>query len=215
MAHEGLWRQLIGLDRPAPASPVARRGGEQKTAKRAKCQYLSNPERYVITLLNTEYVVNLSDKHIFSVQPGSPPVSAEFLEQLCLLAYLINAQDLPLANKLVRPETFPGGQFFFRGLHRLPTEKLETAFGPCPERLYRITERFNAKQCEFGDASVELYVLPRIPLTMVIWRLDDEFPARASILFDQTAAAHLPLDALLVAVNLTVDAVIEACEQSS
>ena len=199
MSHEGLWQQLDKLDR-------------QKTAQRAKCQYYSNPERYLITLLNTEYVVNLSDKHIFSTQPGSQSAPAEFLEQLCLLAYLINAQDLPLANKLVGPENLPSGQFFFRGLHSLPTERLEETFGKSPERLYEVSEQFDAKQCEFGDASIELNILPHIPLTIVIWRSDEEFGARASILFDQTAASHLPLDALATAVNLTVEALVRAPE---
>ena len=68
---------------------------------------------------------------------------------------------------------------------------------------------FDAGRCEFGDASIELYVLPRIPITIVVWQACDEFSARASILFDQTAASHLPLDALLGAVNLAVDALIE------
>ena len=202
MAHEGLWQQLIGLDR-------------QKTAQRAKCQYLSGPERYVVTLLNTEYVVNLSDKQIFSVRQDSPPVPAEFLEQLCLLAYLISAQDLPLADKLVKPEALPSGQFFFRGLHSLPTEKLEETFGDCPEVLHQIAGQFDAKRCEFGDASIQFYVLPRVPLTIVIWRRCEEFDARASILFDQTAATQLPLDALGAAVNLTVEALLKAAVESS
>ncbi len=202
MAHEGLWKQLVELD-------------GQKTAQRAKCQYLDDPQHYVIRLLNKDYVVNLSDRQVFSVQSGLPPEPAEFLEQLCLLAYLINAQDLPVANKLVRPETLPGGQFFFKGQHSVPTEELERAFGKSPERLYEIAEQFDAKRCEFGDASIELYVLPRIPLTIVIWRSDDEFPARASILFDRTAAAHLPLDALLTAVNLAVEALVQASGESN
>jgi hypothetical protein len=217
MAHEGLWEQLDKLDRWG-------------TAQRAKCQYLINPERYVVTLLNTEYVVNLSQREIFSLRPSLPPAPAEFLEQLCILAYLINARDLPLANKIVKGEALPGGQFFFRGQHSLPTQKLEVAFGDCPQALYRISvqsfdklspqdpfretvsnvEPFNAKRREFGDASIEVDVLPRLPLTIVIWRRDDEFPARASILFDQTAAANLPLDALSAAVNLTVEALIKA-----
>jgi len=197
--HKEFWEQLVELDR-------------QKTAKRAKCQYLSDPERYVITLLTTKYIVNLSERKIFSIRDGSEPVPAKFLEQLCILAYLINAQDLPFGHKLVKGETLPGGQFYFRAAHQLPTKKLEEAFGRCPERLYRITELFNAKRCEFGDASIELYVLPRIRLTIVIWERSDEFPARASILFDLTAGKHLPLDALLAVVNLTVDAIIgETC----
>ena len=202
MTHKVLWEQLVGLDR-------------QKTAKRAKCQYLSGPERYVVTLLNTQYVVSLSDKQIFPAQPSSPPRPAEFLEQLCLLAYLIDAQDLPLANKLVKAEALPSGQFFFRGFHSLPTERLEKAFGQCPERLLQATEQFNAKRCKFGDVSIQLYVLPRIPLTIVIWGRCEEFGARASILFDQTAASHMPLDALLAAVEVAVDALIKAPEQSS
>ena len=195
MAHEGLWEQLDKLDR-------------QKTAERAKCRYLANPPRYVITLLNTEYVVGLSEKQITSNQPGPEPTPAEFLEQLCILAYLINAQDIPPANKFVGPEHLPSGQFFFRGLHSLPTGKLEEAFGKSPERLYEVSRQFNAKRNKFGDASIEVRVLPRIPLTIVIWRGDEEFEARASILFDQTAGIHLPLDALGAMVNLTVKALV-------
>ena len=195
MAHEGLWKQLERCE-------------GIKTAERAKCRYLSKPERYILRLLNTEYVIHLSDKKIFSKQPNSSQKPAEFLQQLCLLAYLINARDLQLANKLVRAETLPGGQFFFRGPHCLPTKKLEKTFGNHPKILHQIAGHFNAKRCEFGDASIELYVLPRVPLTIVIWGRCAEFDARASILFDQTAASQLPLDALLAVVNLTVEALI-------
>jgi hypothetical protein len=200
VSHEELWRQLADLDR-------------QQTSQRAQCQYFCDPERYLITLLNTEYVVNLSDRQIFSSQPGSEP--AEFLEQLCLLAYLINAKDLPLADKLVTAESLPGGQFFFRGPHMLPTQKLEKTFGDKPELLYRAGASLNAKKYDFGDASVQLPVLPRIPLTFVIWAADEEFDARASILFDETAGSHLLLDALLAAVNLAVDALVKAVQASS
>lgn len=201
MAHEGLWEQLDKLD-----------GIE--TAQRAKCQYLSNPERYIVTLLNAEYVVNLSDRSIVSTRSDSPEGPAEFLEQLCILAYLINAQDIPLADKLAGPETLQSGQFFFRGLHSLPTKKLEQAFGRRPEVLHHISAQFDAKRYEFGDASIRLYVLPRVPLTIVIWRQCEEFDARASILFDQTAASQLPLDALLAAANLTVEALARAATES-
>ena len=200
MSHEELWQQLAELDR-------------QQTSQRAKCQYLTDPERYVIKLLNTEYIVNLTAQQIFSTQPSSQP--AEFLEQLCLLAYLINARELPLADKLVSAESLPGGAFFFRGPHTLPTRKLEETFGSKPDLLYEASAHLNAKQCDFGDASVKLFVLPRVPLTFVIWVADEEFPARASILFDETAGSHLLLDALLAAANLAVDALVKAAGQSS
>jgi hypothetical protein len=199
MAHEGLWEQLVKFD-------------GHETACRAMCRFISDQNRYIINLLNTEFVVDLSYREIFSIQAQSQRKPADFLQQLCLLTYLINAQDVPLANKLVKGETLPGGQFFFRGVHGIPTEKLENAFGEQPETLYQFEKQFNAKRCEFGDASIQLFVLPRVPLTVVIWKGDEEFEPRASVLFDQTAAAHLPLDALLAAVNLAVDALTEIIE---
>lgn len=199
MPHEGLWEQLEKLD-------------GHRTAQRAKCQYLTDPDRYVVTLLNSDYVVNLAGRKIFSAEPGPPAVLAGFIQQLCILAYLINAKDLTLADKLVTADSLPGGQFFFRGPHSLPTYKLEQAFGSQPDRLYEAAKQFDARRCEFGDGSVQLYVLPRIPITIVVWRADEEFPARASILFDQTVAAQLPLDALQAAVNLAVEALANAAQ---
>jgi len=49
----------------------------------------------------------------------------------------------------------------------------------------------------------------------VIWRRCEEFDARASILFDQTAGSQLPLDALLAAANLTVEALAKTPMKSN
>ncbi|MDD5326695.1 MAG: DUF3786 domain-containing protein [Phycisphaerae bacterium] len=182
MANDGLWQQVLKLN-------------GQETAQRAKCRYLSDSQSYIITLLNREYTVELSEKKI---------PNAGFAEELSILTCLINSKDLPVANKLKTAHQLPEGQFFFRGHHKLATEKLEEAFGQFPERLYDIMDKFGGIRREFGDASIELYVLPRVPLTIVIWRGDEEFGARASVLFDETAAEQMPLDALWVSANLAI-----------
>jgi hypothetical protein len=194
MANEGLWQQLLKLD-------------GQETAQRAKCRYLPNSQLYIIVLLNREYIVDLPEKKILLAESS---LKAGFAEELSILAYLINSRDLPVADKLVTAQALPEGQFFFRGPHKLSAEKLAEVFGQYPQRLYNIMDEFGAKRCEFGNASIELYVLPRVPLIIVIWRGDEEFGARASILFDETVAAQLPLDALWVAVNLTIKALVKA-----
>ena len=201
MSHEGLWRQLVELD-------------PGQTAQRADCGLLSAAERYVVTLLNAEYEVNPANAGIFLFGDSSPPKCAGFMEQLCILAYLLGAKDIPPAEKLVKAESLPGGQFFFRGPHLLPTAKLKKAFGDNPEALIRASKQFGGEEGEFGDASVMLHALPRIPLTFVIWRRDKEFDARASILFDKTAADHLPLDALWALVNLTTKMLVRASGQA-
>lgn len=193
--HEELWPQLEELDR-------------QKTAHRAKCQYNCDSDRFTVTLLNRQYTVDLAERQIYSAATPSELEPPGFIDQLCILAYLINSKELPLANKLVKAESLPGGEFFFRGPHILPVKKLVDVFGANPSFLCQAGRPLGAEKCNFGDASIELSVLPRIPLTFVLWSGDNEFEARASILFDRTAAEQLPLDALLAVVDVTVNALI-------
>ncbi|MHC4525545.1 MAG: DUF3786 domain-containing protein [Planctomycetota bacterium] len=192
--HEGLWQKFESLD-------------QMKALQRAKCFRLNNTtECCVITLLNKPYTIDLKKRDIFLIHTDSQQVKAGFLEQLCILAYLIHSKDLLPTNRLLKAQSLPGGEFFFRGHHSLPTDKLEDVFGKNPENLYPASMPLGAKKCDFGDASVELLVLPRVPLTFVIWAGDDEFDARASILFDSTASEQIPLDALHAAVHLAVNA---------
>jgi hypothetical protein len=157
----------------------------------------------------------VAKRRILSAAVGQEEQEATFLEQLCILAYLINAREVPLANKLVAAEQLEGGQFFFRGPHTLPTPKLQEVFDDNPDILLKAVEQLGAKPCEYGDASIELLVLPRFSLTFIVWGHDEEFSGRASILFDQSADRQLPLDAILAAVNLAVDAVITSAEIST
>jgi hypothetical protein len=198
MANEGLWQQVVKQD------------GEQ-TARRAKCRYVDESKRCILVLLNKEYAVDLSNRQVLSAADGG---AAGFSEELCILAYLINSKDLPVSGRLTLPERLPGGQFFFRGPHELPTGKLKEVFGESPEGLYEVAAEFGAERREFGDASIEFYVLPRVPMTVVLWRADEEFGARASILFDETAAEQLPLDALWMAAHLAVKALVKAAARA-
>ena len=193
MANEGLWAQFIELD-----------GCE--SARRGACQWDEDSGCLLIRFLNKQYTVDSSEQKIF-LEDGS---EASFGDELCILAYLINAKDIPLANKLTPGQKLVGGQFFFRGHHSLPTEKLTKAFGDDPKRLLNSAEPLNASVCDFGDVSLRVQVLPRIPLTVVIWGGDEEFESRSSILFDETAASQMLLDALLMVVELTVKALIQS-----
>jgi hypothetical protein len=200
--HEGLWEKLVALD-------------PEVTARRTKCEYISASDDYKVVLLGRTYMVDRSERRILPAANARQEQEANFLEQLCILAYLINAREVPLANKLVAAEQLEGGQFFFRGIHALPTNKLTEAFCENPALLHQGTDRLGGRRCDYGDASIELSVLPRFSVTFIVWGQDAEFPGRASILFDQSADRQLPLDAILAAVNLAIDAVITSAEIST
>lgn len=191
--HEGLWARLDDMQPKA-------------VAQRALCQYDSDRGCYCLEFINCQYTVDPGERAIYSVNDQEENIPAGFLEQLSILAYLINVSEKPVAGKHVSGDKLPGGQFFFRGPHGLPTVKLERAFGMDPELMVEKGQKLGASQLDFGDASIEIYILPKVPVYFIVWAGDNEFPAKASILFDATAADQLPLDALGAVVTLAVNA---------
>ena len=200
--HEGLWERVVRLD-------------AVDTARRAKCECMPGTGHYEIVLLGQRFIVDPAKRTILPVSSAQQLQKAGFLEHLCILAYLISARDVPPANKLVGAEALESGTFFFRGLHTLPVDKLIETFGDNPALLYKAGEQLGAERQNYGDASIELSVLPRFGLTLVVWGSDAEFGARASILFDQTANLQLPLDAIGAAVEIAVKAVISSVNNSN
>lgn len=193
----------------------------QETAQRARCRYVGLESRelpgdskqstagyWVISFMGREYKVDPMRHTINVLDNNTTPRAADFMEQLCILAYLIKAQDMPPTNKLTGVGQLAGGEFFFRGIHEMPTDKIAEAFGKSPQQLCEAGEGLGGRRVQYGDGAIELHLLPRIPVTIIVWAADEEFPARASILFDQTAGDHIALDALQAAVNLVVKALI-------
>ncbi len=195
--HEGLWARLDDMQPNA-------------VAQRGLCQYDSERGCYCLELINCQYTVDPGERSIYSVNDQEENVPAGFLEQLSILAYLINVSEKPVAGRQVSADKLPGGQFFFRGPHVLPAAKLERAFGLSPELLVAEGQKLGGKELDHGDGAIELFILPKVPVYFIVWAGDDEFPAKASILFDATAADQIPLDALGAAVGLAVNALTEA-----
>ena len=190
--HDGLWSQIDAL-------------GLSEISERLGLSQATAFEGLEITFIYRVFEVDFQQHEIRrSNQEEGPHEPADFLEQLCILSYLIHAKNAPLAGKLVKGEQLEAGQFFFRGHHSLPVQDLVDVFGDDPKKLRFVQEDLGGQVCDYGDAALELTVLPYTPVTFIVWGADDEFPASGSILFDETVARQLPLDALLAAVNLAM-----------
>jgi len=91
---------------------------------------------------------------------------------------------------------FPTGPMFFRGLHRMPTDELEQAFGRNPAGFASTSRSLGGKKVDGGDCAFEFVFLPRLPVKLILWLSDEEFPARMIFLFDRSANQHFQLDGL-------------------
>ncbi|MFH0916602.1 MAG: DUF3786 domain-containing protein, partial [bacterium] len=121
---------------------------------------------------------------------------AAYFSRLSILHYLVGAQRILPAGRLVRPSDLKAGQIYLQGSHVLPLDQMAARFAPDPEAFLRQADRFGGEPRAYGDAGVELRPLPRLPVTLVFWREDEEFRARGDLLFDSTCEQHVPSDIL-------------------
>lgn len=112
------------------------------------------------------------------------------------LWYLIHTKDIPLTGRLIKPENLKGGELFFRGSHVLPLDKIASKYGDNKEAFIKRGSEMCAEVSTYGDASLQLFPIPRIPVTLILWLKDEEFPPRIDFLFDSSCELHLPLDVL-------------------
>jgi hypothetical protein len=62
-----------------------------------------------------------------------------------------------------------------------------TGFGEKPELLLKVaTEMYGAVPFTQGDVSVVVTALPLVPVALILWKGDEEFPAEGNILFDRS-----------------------------
>lgn len=182
MIRQELWASLFSMD-------------PEDVDRRSLARYEETSAGYKLPILGHDYIIIPKDQIIRQV--GAPPSSSpEYYLQVSTINYLIRAQDIPLSHEWVNEKQFPQGPFFFRGPHQMPVRDLERAFGQDLDSFSRSCLACGGREVEEGDLTYELPMFPRIPVRLILWQADDEFPARVSFLFDKTADRHLRLDAL-------------------
>ncbi len=87
-----------------------------------------------------------------------------------------------------------GGEMFFRGSHVLPLGGIAERYTNDPGGFTAKGKDLQAEILTYGDASLRLFPLPRVPVVLILWTGDEEFPPRADLLFDSTCEFHIPLD---------------------
>ena len=181
--HPRLWERLSQLD---PADVCLRSGAHFDKASAS----------YSIDYLQERYRISPGSRAITLVSgPRShedPPIDLKVI----LITYLLNAQKMPLADKLVAGSSLTGGKNFFQGSHQFPLDPLIERYGRDTVGFLDRGISLGAARERYGDVGLRFTALPRVPVTMVLWGADEEFSARLSVLFDKSIEQHLPLDAI-------------------
>ncbi|UCD56889.1 MAG: DUF3786 domain-containing protein [Candidatus Hydrogenedentota bacterium] len=146
------------------------------------------------------YFVDVQSRKVF-FENGSEVYP--FLSVL-LLHYLAGVDETPLAGEWISFREFEGGDAYFGSFNDRTLIPLKKAFGHRPELLPPAAAPLAAEPLEFGDVGLRVPVFPKVPLAVVLWRGDSEFPPEANVLFDKTANSILRTEDLAICGALTV-----------
>lgn len=182
MISEDLWNTLRGLD-------------IIDVKHRSLSEYNPETQSYHLRILNRDYDISPANRSI-KLAESFPDQSPGFYLQLAAVNYLIGAKDLPLIGKWTAETQFPSGPLFFRGPHKMPTHMLENAFGRNQDSFASLSLSHGAKKADGGDCAFDFFFFPRLPVRLILWIADEEFPARMIFLFDRSADQHFKLDGL-------------------
>lgn len=195
--EEQAWQILSDLD----AGEVAVNAG----ARFDPCR-----STYWLTSFGQEIAVSLRDRALSSGSRAGVLLINDLgdYSRLAILQYLIHAKDRPCSGRLVRPADLPGGDIFIKGTHILPLVKVAAYFSGHHREFLEVGRSLGGGQHHYGDLSLHLFPFPRVPVVLILWLGDDEFPATASLLLDSGCAAVLPIDVIWSIAMVTVGMVL-------
>jgi hypothetical protein len=169
---------------------------------------------------NPDLVASFSGAHVERDGEGRTVLSLSFLNQDVLLSWpeldfvaKTTREPLPIQQEIlllhylhgawsssgartegtwIAFQEIPDGRFYLDAFQRRARNPLVQTFGHNPEQLLELAKAsFGASPLDQGDCSMVVRALPLVPVALVLWRGDDEFPPEGNILFDRSVSSFL------------------------
>ena len=128
------------------------------------------------------------------VTPGNGQGEISLPEQILILHYLLNASGEPLTGRTIDFRQVPEGSFYWSAFVSRAKKPLLETFGHDLDLYVKVAAGLGGEPLPLGDAAARFMAFPRVPITHVLWRGDEEFPPEATILFDETIPQYFPTE---------------------
>jgi hypothetical protein len=125
-------------------------------------------------------------------------------DQTMVLYYFSTCDGTPMAASWIAFSELSDGRFYNQAFQGYTGRELAKAFNndlDAFEQTARLAggeKRFPMAGAPLGDAAFAYQALPRVPLLVVYWLGDEDFPPNSQILFDAAVNHHMPTDACAI-----------------
>ena len=162
---------------------------EQQCLKSGAQYQVVDSKRVVITeYLNQSYLISFPDIQVSLRDSGE---EIPLRDKILIVHYLCQAKGTPLTKKVISYKELPEGGNYFPTFSQRAIKPILDHFGNDPKRLVDIAAQLGGHKADYGDVAVTINAFPRVPITFILWRGNEEFPPAGNILFDSTISDYL------------------------
>jgi len=163
----------------------------EEQCRRSGAKYLSRKKAIIIEHLTRSYQIGFSGGEVsFIDSEEAVPVK----DKILILDYFTRARGTPLTGRTITYKELHEGINYYPTFSKRTIQPLVAFFGEKPEQLLKIAESLGGYKADYGDVAVTFDAFPLAPVTLVLWRGDEEFPPEGSIMFDSTVSDYLTND---------------------
>ena len=172
----------------------------------ARCSgaVLKDVDTLVLEILTRKLRINVSQRSV-EIEKEGCWLPAPSLPAFVAVVYLTRCTAVPLSGQWVSEKDLSCREFF-RGPHLLQTDPVLNRFGQAAAEFLAAAQQYGGVEIdETGDAAVRLWVLPSIPIKLVLWCGDEELGPALTVLFDQSIDLLLPGDGIWALVQMVCE----------
>ncbi len=159
----------------------------------AGCEH--TPEGVIVPFFGSPHLVTHPAGEVLcqretATAPAHPSIA------IVLIHHLLHCDGTRPAGQWVAFRELPDGLFYAQAFAGHAEGALAERFGGDIEAFRRANEAQGGAPLEIAEAAYIYQALPRLPVAVLLWAGDDEFPGQARILFDANAGRQLPTEDL-------------------
>ena len=183
----GSREQGFGLSYKLAREQLAKISDIQEQCRKSGARYVG-PNEIVINYLNQPYHITLPDVEILLEDSN---VEVPLKDKILILHYFTLAKDTPATDILITYKQLPGGISYFPAFSQRAIAPFVNHFGKNPELLIKAAAKLGGREADYGDVSVTVNAFDHVPITLVLWRGDEELAPNGNILFDANISDYL------------------------
>jgi hypothetical protein len=162
-----------------------------------------------VKFLHREYVIDHAEWTVQRADDAAVPPS---IMQSLILTYLYMSDGTPPVDRWLGFRELPDGLFYAQAFQGYTGAALVRDLNGDVAVFRQASEKLQGEALAIGDAGYAFQVLPRMKLAIVMWVGDDEFPAQAQVLFQESAPHYLVTEGLAIVGSLLIGQITKAAK---